>query len=377
MRRLAFLLALALLFPSAALAQTESVTLTIESPGTAAEMTELSRSFIKLRIDVLNERTYETDPTMGIVNPDYMFVSGAPQYLPWTIVDVDEANSTRVSDALNIVLQEEFEVGALLYDLQFAEETGDTTLIDPVLDRGQQTDIDDDWTGPRPCDDSEIVAWFDSDLGITITTDAEGPTSWIDRCGAGHNLVETTDSLQPQRLTIGGVNVIDFDGVDDRMRDSTFPDVDDEWTVIIGAEWTTSTGSQAVMAWGTGGSNSGMSLYRVGTSLQGRVRSGAVYTAAWSSSPTPPTPLAAAIAVRHDGTADTDIRLYENGVQRAIDTDVGAPSSTFDDLIVGNRGGFAWPFGGYVRDIIILNRKLTDSEIVEYSSYLMGRLPRP
>jgi len=74
---------------------------------------------------------------------------------------------------------------------------------------------------------SALVGWWRADLGVTsiagLGTDV---TEWADQSGNGQDLVVESATTRPSLANsgpLGGVDVIRFDGVDERLVKTSFP----------------------------------------------------------------------------------------------------------------------------------------------------------
>lgn len=70
-----------------------------------------------------------------------------------------------------------------------------------------------------PSDIAGMVAWFDASDGASITSSAGAVSQWADKSGNARHLVQNTAGKKPLTgtRTINGLNVLDFDGVDDQL----------------------------------------------------------------------------------------------------------------------------------------------------------------
>jgi len=73
-------------------------------------------------------------------------------------------------------------------------------------------------TYPAVIDDGNTVAWFDMNNLVTMGV-GNTVSSWGDRTGLGHHLLQTTDAQKP----VWSANGLLFDGFNDYMKCNTFP----------------------------------------------------------------------------------------------------------------------------------------------------------
>ncbi len=96
---------------------------TIDHPGTPAQLEDLARSFLKSGLSELNEH-------LGSSFND---------------ADVDAANPARLRNGVELLLQLHFERVSYEVDLRVARRAAETDHVAPVRDRGRQTDIGQDF----------------------------------------------------------------------------------------------------------------------------------------------------------------------------------------------------------------------------------------
>ena len=136
MRFIHMALALASLFAVPAETQV-SADITLTHNGTNAEFLALSRSFVKVHLQVINDRTG------GKVNPDT--TPGQPPRIPWTEADADGASAARITKGVAIIVQDFYEKTSHAYELGVATRQADLDIVTPVRDRPDQTSVDTDF----------------------------------------------------------------------------------------------------------------------------------------------------------------------------------------------------------------------------------------
>lgn len=79
-------------------------------------------------------------------------------------------------------------------------------------------------TGFNPKSIAGLLAWYDASDASTITT-STGVSAWADKSGNGYTLRQSTGNNQPATgtRTIGGKNVLDFDGSNDVLSLGSSP----------------------------------------------------------------------------------------------------------------------------------------------------------
>ncbi len=97
-------------------------------------------------------------------------------------------------------------------------------LVETLTDALGSRSIADAPASFRPTDDPALVAWWDAAVTSTITDTAGAVSDWAARAG-GQTLVQTNLARQPTTgvRTLGGLNVIDFDGGDHLQQTITLP----------------------------------------------------------------------------------------------------------------------------------------------------------
>jgi len=71
-----------------------------------------------------------------------------------------------------------------------------------------------------PADLSSLAAWFDADDAATVLTDGSSVTNWLDKSGNDNHATQASGTAQPmtgRTFTNTTLNVLDFDGTDDRL----------------------------------------------------------------------------------------------------------------------------------------------------------------
>jgi hypothetical protein len=77
---------------------------------------------------------------------------------------------------------------------------------------------------PGPWPKTGLMGWWDASDAASITATGGSVSQWNDKTGGGYHMTQATGAAQPKTgvTTVNGRNAIQFDGVDDAMRTSTF-----------------------------------------------------------------------------------------------------------------------------------------------------------
>ena len=119
--------------------------------------------------------------------------------------------------------------------LVYLTDDDGTVALDATLN--EFTNID--WT---PAYSNNVNIWYDADDASTITESGGAVSQWDDKSGNGNHIVQATSSYQPttNSRTLNSLNVIDFDGVNDRMKLTPYS-IPDAFTIIMVAIVDTAT----------------------------------------------------------------------------------------------------------------------------------------
>jgi hypothetical protein len=223
----------------------------------------------------------------------------------------------------------------------------------------------------QPTELADLVGWWHAEQGVTLDASTGGVSAWADQSGQGNHLVQATGAVQPTLQTsspIADKTAIKLSG-SQSMGTAAFG---------LGAF----TFVTLVRATGTGGmvyetstnivSNDGNDLWGSTGATMGVKRGGVVsakdLSTNWINDATPH-----AVAQRYDGT-HAGHQLWIDGKQQTM-ANFGTPNdpgtaTTTQPLFLGSRNNTTGFLAGYVRQVVLYNRALTDDELVEVSAYL-------
>jgi len=212
------------------------------------------------------------------------------------------------------------------------------------------------------------TAWYDAADDTTITVDIDGFVSqWSDKSTSGNDLVQGTGAEQPnsQSHIINGLPAIKFDGVDDTLRNITFPDLS-KFSVFVVAQYDAGGANQTILEISTVIQDEGVNFHYDDASNSSRVLVFDGVEKIVSKVEDPKLHLYA-------GTLDgATLRYYIDDPASPVDTiSSNILSNTVPFLSVGALVDVtANPFKGTVGEIIIFNREVSDTERRTIFNYL-------
>jgi hypothetical protein len=213
----------------------------------------------------------------------------------------------------------------------------------------------------------EEGAWYDpSDLS-TVWQDAAGTTPATagdpvgridDKSGNGNHATQSTSTARPTLQTSGGLYYLDFDGVDDFMRSSSFPAIAQPISAALGFR------ASAIPKFIIDGHDANQfSLITVNVGGVDKLR--------FVSGDGPPF-----LYVDYTYGGDTVARVLANGASSVIAIDgvetVGAASATaaVTAWTLGAAGTDVLPLDGRIYGFVAVDRTLTAGEIDDVEAYL-------
>ena len=221
------------------------------------------------------------------------------------------------------------------------------------------------WSSFSPLDLSPIV-WLDASDTSTITASSGFVSQWNDKSGNGYNVVQATGANQPTTgsATINGLNVLSFDGSNDRMQNLSVPSSSRPHTYVIVAKETSSiTVTKSLL--NTGSDTNGMALFLTGTSPNRSIR---VFYGAVAAGPNIPTTNVNICFVVMNG-ANSQI-----GFNSTISSVTTTGATRAAGIRVGSNGsGTGEFFNGQIAEVLYLNSALTANQRLALFSYLASK----
>ena len=209
---------------------------------------------------------------------------------------------------------------------------------------------------------------IDTTLGDTGTI-----SSWNDlnpQTASPNNATQNVTNNKPRYVAngINGLPAVNFDGIDDYLNlpNGTVPYEDSPYTIFIVSS-TNSLCICGVLGSGTSGVTYGSNSYRYDPS-------GFFYNYWWFQSLSTPAG-SVAIKIPYIFTISyktLDRKMYINGLLKSSDTPSGRVSTVINNA-VGVTNNYSEFMNGYIGEIIIFNRSLTDTQRTDVESYLKNK----
>jgi len=204
----------------------------------------------------------------------------------------------------------------------------------------------------------------------TIMDGSGAVSQWDDKSGKGHNVIQVTGSKQPMSgiSAINGLNVIQFDGVNDVLTDITFTDFTTLTFFAVG-EFEAGDTSQAMFDVTAGNNtNTGFGLFHTQGDL--KFRAFELPNSPDLIVPSLPLPVKHMFSVT---VGPPDSKFYLDGafVDSSPSTGLENPLTRIDvgQLVNLNSHSLKGPIG----ELIIYNRALSDLERAEVEVYLSDK----
>ncbi len=216
--------------------------------------------------------------------------------------------------------------------------------------------------GFSPTSVSNLTLWLDAADSATITQTGGNVSQWDDKSGNGYHVTQSVGANQPttNSRTINGLNVLDFDGSDYLLRDTT-PNISQPNTIFVVVQH----------------DNSNNGYYVDGDSTSGSVRN-----AISSNSGSGQFHLYSGFSI-FGGTMDQNLhiftgifnggssKLYQEGTQIA---GANAGSYSLRGLSVGVRASRSDNYlDGIIGEIIIYDALLSDEDKNQVGQYLADK----
>jgi hypothetical protein len=214
-----------------------------------------------------------------------------------------------------------------------------------------------------------LFAHYKSDTGVT-KDGGNAVSAWTDDTGNGHDITQATGTKQPiwADAQINGFPSIDFDGVDDNLKATSFTSKANATVGFIVRKDGTHTG--AIF---DGHTNNQQMLYFEAANAR-RIRSYAGGYGPWTDLG-PESGVWYAVIVRFQASSLARLvcRNLATDTETA-DTLGNIPSPSFTGITVGTQGaGTYWPLNGEIAEIIVYNEASTDAKITELMTYFQDK----
>jgi len=233
-----------------------------------------------------------------------------------------------------------------------------TTELEPVI-----TYLADKWGIVKPTNIPNNILWLDATDSTTITETDGAVSQWNDKSGLDNHVVQATGASQPNSKvsTINGLASIKFDGVDDDLINTSFPNINTYSIFIVGEYVGTTVQTLLELSNGITSFTGVVFDYLLGTQSSVTTSDGVLVGVDLLE--TPKLRIYTAIL---DGA---DLKYYVNSVLQ--DTDSAGPiPATISDLTIGSLMGIDF-LKGSIGEIAIYDRALSDTEkdyILDYLS---------
>ncbi len=212
---------------------------------------------------------------------------------------------------------------------------------------------------------SGLKLWLKGDAGITIAT---GVSNWADQSGNGNNATQGAGAFQPAFIAsesaLNNRPVLSFDGTNDRMSGTPFP-ISLDSTIITVTYPTTNVISRVLFSAGNS-FNTQFQSHQYNSNMR-LMCGGIALDVAHGIIPTINTPY---IFVSTATSISPTLGLgstYLNGVTGNTDTNGLISGST--NYTVGRLLTNTQPFSGYIGEIIVYDRVLSDVDRQRVENY--------
>jgi hypothetical protein len=246
--------------------------------------------------------------------------------------------------------------------------------MSPRLLRPRQTGFD-------PRNISGLVHWWDANdaASLSITGSPAGVQTWTSKAGARTVASQTTPENRPTTTTVNGKTALLFDGSNDGFNFTGTARTDETW-IIAAAQTADQTGTRTLLNDGTGGE--GISAVKTGAPLRlleaafygtvpGGTTDGVARIRAQVGDGTAPPMSASIVSVTRSASGNG--RLFRNGSQLTSAINGSTTMSTSGAVTIQRIGYYSsttFQFGGWIGEILLYDRALSDSDRVKVERYL-------
>lgn len=219
-----------------------------------------------------------------------------------------------------------------------------------------------------PTDMTNLKLWLDADDSSTITESGGSVSLWEDKSGDSRNASRSVSARQPKTgvRTIGGKNVITFDGTDDNMELLNPLSNVTAWTSFIILNTSASNASSAILGYSGGSTNHG-TLKTEQWNNTGKLGYTRRNVADYASSIN--TPSGDAMFTTYT-TSSSNLVFSSGGSSDTVN--VGATRMDLELLGATTPAG-SDPYVGDIGEVLFYERQLTAEEISTVESYLAAK----
>ncbi len=219
---------------------------------------------------------------------------------------------------------------------------------------------------PFPSDISGLLFRLDASNESSFNLNGSSVNSWSATTGSG-TFSQGNSAKKPLRQNASyGKTGVYFDGTDDTLiSTSTF---NPQYITAIFASQINLSGMMIELS--PDANSGGFYLYNFGNSALVRTNGGANtngfnITPGWQDSTTPTT-----IMQRYDGT---NHNVYKNNIELGSNSSNAGPMSQNSNLYLMSRGDTAIHAGGYLFEVLLYNRYLSNAEATRVHEYLQSK----
>lgn len=218
-----------------------------------------------------------------------------------------------------------------------------------------------------PDDIANLLAWYDASDTGTITDAGGGAVSaWADKSGNGYTLTESTNRPVTGTRTINSLNVIDFDGTNDKLSSSC--PADDRSITDFCVGLVDNVSGSARTLWASSVDGGAAARLNVTTGVWQLEKSGLLALATLGFGPSLSTPFVFAVNLTSSAylaDQDDDISLLARGT----DSNTFTAATT---LQLGAAAG-ARPWDGVIGEFVRYSRSLDPSEFGGLLAYFVDK----
>jgi Divergent InlB B-repeat domain/Bacterial Ig domain len=209
-----------------------------------------------------------------------------------------------------------------------------------------------------------LAAWYDASDTNALSTVGSSVTNMLDKSGNNRHLAQATSNNWPTTgtRTIGGLNVLDFDGTNDRLTRADGMPVNDATLILLFQPDVAAGGNRPFANDGTQGSGSIQCILDNG---------GAAFGYTPSISPTNPVTInTAAIivaGVQDLGTNSLEWVVRDGGALASTNFSRGATSTS---IALGGKVGGSYSYNGVIGEAIVIAQNIDTATRQKIEGYL-------
>ncbi len=213
------------------------------------------------------------------------------------------------------------------------------------------------------------VHWQNDTRTILAVADGAAVGASDNRIPNGYHVYQTVSGSRPllKLAILNGLPVLRFDGTDDCLINSAFPDFGDTYTVFAVAKYATAGSAdttQAILDVGTGAADTGFEL-------------GHAATARWRGTDSTQTREVAGGDLRNDSwhihtghNTGSGLQYWRDGVSVGTVAYTAPNPNMLDELRIGRNPTAGWFLWGDLAELLIYTRTLSDAERAHNWRYL-------